>query len=152
MSSKMLGRHFCRSQKYLLTHLRPFSKADFNADSESVFSFSLSCLELEKLELKVLQIIIIIGVAHSRCQHTCKGSIGFDLEFHFWQVMCYRHDRGALWQIELNFVRRSLGKSGHPNFSNFRSIKFISRIARAQKFTAEVGKFKILENSKCCTT
>ena len=38
-------------------HLRSFFNAVFNADSESVFSFSLSCLELEKLVLKVFQII-----------------------------------------------------------------------------------------------
>ena len=36
-------------------HLRPFSYAVFNADSESVFSDFLSCLELKKLELKVFQ-------------------------------------------------------------------------------------------------
>ena len=52
MSSKMFKRHFCQSQKYLAKHLRPFFNAVFNADSEIVFIYFLSCLELEILKLK----------------------------------------------------------------------------------------------------
>ena len=47
MSSKMFKRHFCRSQKYFQTYLRPFFNEVFNADSESIFSFFLSRLEME---------------------------------------------------------------------------------------------------------
>ena len=47
MSSKMFKRHFCQSQKYFQTHLRPFFNVVFNADSESIFSFFLSRLEME---------------------------------------------------------------------------------------------------------
>ena len=50
----MFKSHFCRSQKYFEVHLRPYFNVVFNADSEFVFNFFLSCLELEKLKLKDL--------------------------------------------------------------------------------------------------
>ena len=52
----MFGRHFYRSQNICKMNLKPFYYAGFNADSEYVFSFFLSCLEVEKFKLKVFQI------------------------------------------------------------------------------------------------
>ena len=61
----MFKRHFCRSQKYFLTHLRSFFNVILNADSEYVFSFVVSYLELEKNDLKVLFINILYSHIHT---------------------------------------------------------------------------------------
>ena len=58
----MFKRHFFRSLKYFQTHLRPFFNVVFNADSEYVFIFFLSCLELEKLELKDLATLLLFFI------------------------------------------------------------------------------------------
>ena len=57
MVSTMFKSHFCGPKKNLKKHLRPFFNEFINADSESVFNFFLSCLELEKLEVKVFKIL-----------------------------------------------------------------------------------------------
>ena len=59
MSSKMIKRHFCRSENFFKTYLTPFFNVVFNADSESVFKSFLSHLEPKKSELKTLKIISI---------------------------------------------------------------------------------------------
>ena len=53
----MFKSHFCGPKKKFKMYLRPFFNEFFNADSESVFIFFLSCLELQKLELKVFKIV-----------------------------------------------------------------------------------------------
>ena len=54
-------------------HLRSFSYVVFSTDSESVFSDFLSCLEPEKLELKVFQIINILKVVCVLCYSKRAG-------------------------------------------------------------------------------
>ena len=51
----MLKSHFCGPKKKFKMHLRPLFNVFFYADSESVFNFVLSCLKLEKLELKIFK-------------------------------------------------------------------------------------------------
>ena len=51
------SRAIFADQKKFEMYLRPLFNVFFYADSESVFNFFLSCLELEKLELKIYEIM-----------------------------------------------------------------------------------------------
>ena len=54
----MFQEGFLPIPKKFQLHLRPFFNAVFHALLESVFIFFLSCLELEKLELKDLATLL----------------------------------------------------------------------------------------------
>ena len=44
--------------------MKPFFNVIFNGDSEYVFIFFVSCVELEKLEFKVYKIMLSITFGH----------------------------------------------------------------------------------------
>ena len=56
----MFQEGFLPIPKIFQLHLTPFFNTVFHALLESVFIFFLSCLELEKLELKDLAILLLI--------------------------------------------------------------------------------------------
>ena len=75
------ARHFCRSQKYLVVHL---GQCSFYALSESVFIFSLSCLEVETFELKVVNTDQYISSINSLYLVTYWISFRPPSENHYW--------------------------------------------------------------------